>query len=114
VVSDCIFCGIVAGEVAADVVERNDKAVAIRDRNPQAPTHLLVIPSRHFANLADYAGQAKPEELGRLFAMASALGRRFGSEGYRLVVNEGRHGGQTVDHVHIHVLAGRRMHWPPG
>ncbi|MBV9103052.1 MAG: HIT domain-containing protein [Candidatus Eremiobacteraeota bacterium] len=110
----CIFCRIIAGEVPAEIVGQSDGAIAIRDRNPQAPSHILVIPRRHAATLAEYVGQAKPEEVGSAFSMASKLGRDANPAGYRVVVNEGRDGGQTVDHVHIHVLAGRPMHWPPG
>ena len=110
--NDCIFCRITAGEIPAEVIERNEVALAIRDRNPQAPTHVLVIPLRHAPTLSEFVEQAKPEELGRVVAMASGIGAKGG--GYRLVVNEGRDGGQTVDHVHVHVLAGRQMHWPPG
>ena len=111
---DCIFCRIVGGEVPADIVERSDDAIVLRDLKPQAPTHVLVIPTAHYANLGEFVGQAKPDAVGRLFATASRLGRDAGTGGYRVVVNEGRNGGQTVDHLHLHVFAGRPMHWPPG
>ena len=111
---DCIFCRIVAGEIPADILERSGEAIVLRDLRPQAPTHVLVIPVRHCANLGEFAQQVKPEALGNLLATASRVGRDAGPEGYRVVVNEGRNGGQTVDHLHLHVLAGRPMHWPPG
>jgi histidine triad (HIT) family protein len=113
-VNDCIFCRIVAREVPADEVERTDTAIVVRDLNPQAPTHLLVIPTRHAADLGDYAATATPAELGALLQAASRAGRNASADGYRVVINEGADGGQTVGHLHLHVLAGRRMTWPPG
>jgi histidine triad (HIT) family protein len=113
-VSDCVFCRIVAGEIPATEVERTDDAVVIRDLNPKAPTHVLVIPVRHADNLGDFVTAATPQEVGSLLALASKAGRDASGGGYRVVVNEGRDGGQTVGHVHLHVLAGRRMTWPPG
>jgi histidine triad (HIT) family protein len=112
--SQCIFCRIVAGEVPADVVERTPDAVVIRDLNPQAPTHLLVIPARHADNLSDYVTHASAEQAGALLRLASEVGRAAGRDAYRVVVNEGDEGGQTVGHLHLHVLAGRQMRWPPG
>ena len=111
---DCIFCRIVAGTVPADVVERTDDAIVVRDVQPQAPTHLLVIPTLHAANLGDFAAAVSAEKLGALFALAAQTGRASSTDGYRVVVNEGRQGGQTVGHLHVHVLTGRRMTWPPG
>jgi histidine triad (HIT) family protein len=113
-VPDCIFCRIVAGEVPAEIVDRTDDAIVIRDANPQAPVHLLVIPVRHAEHLGEFARQANPDQIGRLLSLASKAGRSAGSEGYRVVINEGPDGGQTVSHLHLHVLAGRRMQWPPG
>jgi histidine triad (HIT) family protein len=112
--SQCIFCRIVAGDVPADIVERTPDAVVIRDLNPQAPTHLLVIPTRHAENLSEFVTQASAEQAGALLRLASKAGRDAGRDGYRVVVNEGDEGGQTVGHLHLHVLAGRQMHWPPG
>jgi histidine triad (HIT) family protein len=112
--SGCIFCKIVSGAVPAKVVHRDADAIAIADLNPQAPTHLLVMPVRHAANLEEFARTAPPDAAGRLFELAATLGRREGAEGFRLVVNTGANGGQTVDHLHVHVLAGRAMQWPPG
>jgi histidine triad (HIT) family protein len=111
---DCIFCKIGSGEVPATVVYRDDDVVAIEDLNPQAPTHLLVMPIEHHASVVE-ASSIDAALAARLIAVASKLGRERGGEsGFRLVVNTGPHGGQTVGHVHVHVLAGRRMTWPPG
>ncbi len=110
---DCIFCRIVRGDVPATVVHRDNDVLAIEDRNPQAPVHLLVIPTAHYATIDDMPAQG--EQTARLTRVAAMLGRTHGgTSGFRLVVNTGNHGGQTVDHVHIHVLAGRPMAWPPG
>ncbi|MBV8343434.1 MAG: histidine triad nucleotide-binding protein [Candidatus Eremiobacteraeota bacterium] len=112
--AECIFCKIAAGALPAQVVQWDTGLVAIEDRNPQAPTHLLVMPVEHHANLHDVAVD-DPALMARLMELAAKLGReRGGDKGFRLVVNTGRDGGQTVDHVHVHVLAGRRMDWPPG
>lgn len=113
--SDCIFCKIAAGDLPAKIVERSDDIIAIEDINPQAPTHLLIMPVRHHANLGHLLDSRDRELLCRLIEAASALGRRYGGDrGFRLVVNTGPNGGQTVDHLHVHVLAGRAMTWPPG
>ena len=110
----CIFCRIFRGEIPATEVERTPDALVFRDLNPQAPSHLLVIPKRHAANLGDFVALATPQELGDLLALASKAGRNSSPNGYRIVINEGREGGQTVSHLHLHVLAGRAMTWPPG
>jgi histidine triad (HIT) family protein len=115
--ADCVFCKIAAGEIPATVVYRGEGVIAIEDLNPQAPTHLLVMPVEHFATLGDLALGA--HEGGTLSAtlmeIASRLGgERGGDRGFRIVVNTGADGGQTVGHVHMHVLAGRPMTWPPG
>jgi histidine triad (HIT) family protein len=109
----CLFCRIVSGEIPATIVSRTDKAVVFRDINPQAPTHLLVIPTQHVASLSD---EAATVDLGMLLRTASQAAKQEGidSSGYRVVVNSGENGGQTVDHLHLHVLGGRRMTWPPG
>ncbi len=115
---ECIFCRIAAGKIPARVVYRDDEAgvMAIEDVNPQAPTHLLVLPIAHHATLASAVNRPEADTMvRRLIEVASKLGsERGGSEGFRLVVNTGPNGGQTVDHVHLHVLAGRAMTWPPG
>jgi histidine triad (HIT) family protein len=112
--SDCIFCKIIAGEVPARFAHRDANVVAINDVNPQAPQHLLVMPVQHVANLPDLAASGDEARAAALFSVAARLGRERGAQGFRLVVNTGEHGGQTVDHLHVHVLAGRQMHWPPG
>jgi len=112
--SGCIFCSIGAGEIPAKVVYRDDEIIAIDDVNPQAPTHLLVMPTKHYETLFEAAGAAG-SLAANLIAIASRLGsERGGVRGFRLVVNSGPDGGQTVGHVHLHVLAGRPMSWPPG
>jgi histidine triad (HIT) family protein len=114
---DCVFCKIGAGAIPATEVYRDENIVAIEDLNPQAPTHLLVMPVKHYATLCEAVG-AKPSGealIASLVKLAARLGKeRGGSRGFRLVVNTGSDGGQTVDHVHLHVLAGRHMTWPPG
>ena len=109
---NCIFCKIVAGEIPATIVGENDEAIAIADLNPMAPTHVLVLPRRHAPNLAVYRRE-RPGGLDAIFALASELGEGC-ENGYRFVVNTGPDGGQTVDHLHVHVLGGRAMQWPPG
>jgi histidine triad (HIT) family protein len=112
---DCIFCKIAAGEVPAKIVYRDDNVVAIEDLNPQAPAHLLVIPRDHFPSLVESIGDGGDALTAALFSVAARLGREHGGAGgFRLVVNTGPDGGQTVAHVHVHVLAGRPMAWPPG
>lgn len=112
---DCVFCKIAAGEIPAQIVYRNDHVIAIEDLNPQAPTHLLVMPIEHYDTLFQVVCVDQTDTLvGSLIEVASQLGEKHGGDGYRLVVNTGHDGGQTVGHVHVHVLAGRRMTWPPG
>jgi histidine triad (HIT) family protein len=112
---DCLFCKIVAGEIPASVVYRDDLAVAFDDINPQAPHHVLVIPTRHVASLAETVEEDEPL-LGHLFRVASriATARGIDADGYRTVVNTGLRAGQSVFHVHGHLLGGRDMTWPPG
>jgi histidine triad (HIT) family protein len=110
----CIFCKIVQKQIPADEVLRDEHVVAFRDLNPQAPTHVLVIPTEHAEHLSDFTATADGERAARLLSAASEIGRRFGRDGYRVVMNEGPDGGQTVHHLHVHVLAGRAMAWPPG
>ncbi len=110
----CVFCKIFRGEIPASEVERTPDALVFRDLNPQAPSHVLVIPKRHAANLGDFVAAATPQEVGDLFALASKTGRDASPNGYRIVVNEGGEAGQTVFHLHLHVLSGRAMRWPPG
>lgn len=112
---DCLFCRIAAGEIPATIVHDDDHVVAFRDINPVAPTHILLIPRRHIASAADVA-KADGELLGRLFAVASRLARDEGiaSSGFRLVTNVGPDAGQSVEHLHLHLLGGRKLAWPPG
>jgi histidine triad (HIT) family protein len=112
--SDCLFCRIAAGQVPADVVARGDDAIAFRDVNPKAPTHVLVIPTRHVPSLA-----ALPDDGGALLAGLVALANRVAADdgldgGYRVVTNVGPDAGQSVEHLHLHVLGGRKLAWPPG
>jgi len=109
----CLFCRIVDGEIPADIVADAEDALAFRDINAQAPSHFLVMPKRHIASL-DSADD--PVELGRLMLLAARVARDQGlaESGYRVVVNTNKHGGQTVDHLHLHILGGRQMKWPPG
>ncbi len=111
----CVFCKIVRREVVADEVLRDDLVVAFRDLNPQAPTHILVVPTTHVAHLSEFAELANAAASTRLLAAAAELGTRYGgARGYRVVTNVGSDAGQTVHHLHLHVLAGRKLSWPPG
>lgn len=109
----CVFCRIALGEIPAQVVKRGDGILAFTDQAPQAPTHVLIIPTVHVASLND-AKDAKV--LGNLLAFARDLAREIGiaTRGYRVVVNTNPDGGQTVFHLHLHLLGGRPMNWPPG
>jgi histidine triad (HIT) family protein len=111
---NCLFCKIIRKEIPAKEVERDEFIVAFHDVNPQAPTHILVVPTIHVEHLSDFVNRADGDRAIRLLRAASEIGRRFGPNGYRVVMNEGREAGQTVFHLHTHVLAGRPMHWPPG
>ncbi|MDP9380093.1 MAG: histidine triad nucleotide-binding protein [Chloroflexota bacterium] len=109
----CLFCRIVSGEIPAQEVYRNDRVLAFRDIVPVAPTHVLVIPVSHVENLEELTD---PALAGALLLATAEVARREGLEesGYRVVLNTGRDAGQSVDHVHAHVLGGRNMQWPPG
>jgi histidine triad (HIT) family protein len=113
--ADCLFCRIVSGSVPATVVHRDEHTLAFRDINPQAPVHILVIPREHIASL-DAALDHHGDVLGRLQLAARDLARSEGiaEGGYRTVLNIGADGGQTVHHVHLHLLGGRALGWPPG
>lgn len=112
---DCLFCKIAAGEIAADVVAQNDDYVAFRDINPQAPAHVLVIPRKHIASL-NRAGPDDRALLGGALLYAQEVARTEGvaEAGYRVVINTNKQAQQSVFHVHVHVLGGRTMTWPPG
>ena len=111
--ADCLFCRIVAGEIPATIVKRTEDAVAFRDIDPRAPTHVLVIPTRHVAAVRD---EADDEVLGGLLRFAAGVASEQGLDagGYRIVTNTGKDAGQSVDHLHFHLLGGRKMTWPPG
>jgi histidine triad (HIT) family protein len=111
----CLFCRIVAGELPSTRVHEDDLVVAIRDIEPEAPTHILLLPRAHIVSAAELT-EADGPLLGRLFAVAADLARSEGiaDAGFRLVANAGAWGGQTVFHLHFHLLGGRPMRWPPG
>lgn len=110
----CLFCSIVAGEIPATIVFENDELLAFRDINPQAPTHVLIIPKKHIVGI-DQATEADTEIIGYCHLIAAKIARERNLEhGFRTVYNVGPHAGQTVFHLHLHLLGGRQMHWPPG
>ena len=111
--SDCIFCKIAAGEIPATVVKRTDRLLAFRDVSPQAPVHVLVIPTEHVASLPEVKDGRL---LGEMLMLARDIARdeNIAADGYRVVLNTNRDGGQTVFHLHLHLLGGRRLTWPPG
>lgn len=109
-----LFSKIIARQIPADIVYEDEHCLAFRDINPQAPTHVLLIPKREIPKLAD-AGEGDAAMLGHLMLAAGKVARQLGvGEAFRLVVNNGADAGQTVFHLHLHILAGRPMHWPPG
>ncbi len=113
--SDCLFCKIVAGELPAEIVHETDSVVAFRDISPKAPTHVLVIPREHIATINDIdAGHE--ETIGQLFSVAKSVAAEEGlaESGYRVVMNCGEGAGQSVFHIHLHLLGGRPFSWPPG
>lgn len=112
---DCLFCSIIAGEIPAEIIYQDDQAIALRDINPQAPTHVLVLPREHMESLDD-ASQKDEALLGHLLRVAARLANEQGlsESGYRTVINTGAGVGQSVFHLHLHVLGGRSMSWPPG
>ena len=112
---NCLFCKIVAGDIAADIVHRDELVVAFRDTSPQAPTHVLLIPVEHVVSAASLGEEHGPT-LGRLFAVAARIARDEGvaDAGFRLVTNSGSAAGQSVHHLHFHLLGGRSLAWPPG
>jgi len=111
---NCLFCKIIAGGIPATVVYKDEQVTAIRDINPQAPTHILILPNRHLPAVS----QAQADDLSLLGTLL-LVGKQLAEKenlvgGYRLVINDGEDGGQTVAHLHVHLLGGRGMHWPPG
>ena len=114
-VQNCIFCQVVAGEISADIIHTDDRALAFRDINPQAPVHALVIPREHMASLDEAAGRDEGV-LGHLLRVAARVANAEGlsQSGYRTVINTGAGAGQSVFHLHLHVVGGRPLKWPPG
>ncbi len=112
---DCLFCKISAGEIPADLVYESDHVVAFRDINPQAPTHVLIIPRKHVATINDLNSD-EDGDIGKLFQAAATIAREQGiaDDGYRVAMNCNAAAGQTVFHLHLHLLGGRQMNWPPG
>ena len=109
----CLFCQIARGEIPAKIVVNNKEMIAFRDINPQAPTHILIVPKKHIGSLDDLNDS---DLIGRMMMLAVAIARQEGiaKTGYRTVINTGKDGGQSVDHLHVHLLGGRQMTWPPG
>lgn len=112
---NCLFCKIISGEIPGEILHQDDRCVVIRDNNPQAPTHVLVIPREHMASL-DEATAGDEQLLGHLLRVGARVANAEGLEesGYRTVVNTGAGAGQSVFHIHVHVLGGRALSWPPG
>jgi histidine triad (HIT) family protein len=111
--ADCLFCKIVAGGVPADVVAESEHSLAFRDVEPTAPTHVLVVPRRHVADLAGL-GAVSVDELADVVALAARVAEQEGVPGYRMVANTGAAAQQSVFHAHVHVIGGRTLTWPPG
>ena len=112
---NCIFCKIIAGEIPSETVYEDDECIAFNDLNPQAPTHILIVPREHISSL-DKAKNKHQETLGYLLLIAAEIAREqgFAENGYRTVINTNSDGGQTVFHLHLHLLAGREFVFPPG
>lgn len=112
---ECLFCRIARGEIPATILYQDDALVAFRDIQPEAPTHILIIPKTHIPDVLGLT-QVDGELLGRIFTLAAELARQAGiaDGGFRLVVNTGADAGQTVSHLHVHLLGGRQLGWPPG
>jgi len=115
IMSDCIFCRIVKGDIPSDIVYRDDEVVAFRDINPQAPVHILIVPVEHIAEV-NALEEGHAALIGKMVLVAKQIAAQenIADSGYRLVLNQGRDAGQSVDHVHLHLLGGRAMSWPPG
>ena len=112
---DCLFCKIIAGDIPADVVFESDEVIAFRDINPQAPTHAVIIPKRHISTINDLA-ESDTDTVGELYLAAKEIAATEGiaEPGYRTVMNCNAAAGQTVFHIHLHLLGGRDLSWPPG
>lgn len=112
---DCLFCGIVDKTIPSNIVHEDDQVIAFRDVNPQAPTHILVIPKQHIPTIND-GETSQAQLLGHMVLTAKSIAKKeeLADDGYRLVMNCNEAGGQTVYHIHLHLLGGRKMTWPPG
>ena len=111
--SDCLFCKIIAGDIPSTKVYEDDSVFAFRDINPQAPTHILVIPKTHIQSVSEINGE-NSSVVAHIFEVIAKLAKEQGMESYRVVSNIGEQAGQSVHHLHFHVLSGRDMTWPPG
>lgn len=113
--SDCLFCKMINGEIRPDMVRETDELIAFRDINPQAPSHILIVPRKHISTLNDLT-PADASLVGKMFLCAQEIARQQGiaEPGYRTVMNCNAGAGQSVFHIHLHLLGGRQMHWPPG
>jgi histidine triad (HIT) family protein len=113
--TDCLFCKIVAGDINSDIIYQDDDVLAFRDVSPQAPTHVLIIPKRHISTINDLQ-KSDQELVGKLYLTAKLMAEKEGiaEQGYRAVINCNAHGGQSVFHLHLHLLGGRQLEWPPG
>lgn len=114
ILTDCLFCKIIDKEIPSDVIYEDDKVISFKDINPQAPVHFLVIPKEHIKS-TDEIDERHKDLMGHMIYIAAKLAKENGlDDGYRIVSNCGQQGGQTVDHIHFHVLGKRNMQWPPG
>ncbi len=113
--TDCLFCKMVSGEIAPDTIYEDDDVLAFRDINPQAPTHVLVVPKQHVSTINDLDADSSVL-VGKMMLAAAKIAQQegFAEQGYRTIMNCNAHGGQTVFHLHLHLLGGRVMGWPPG
>ena len=113
--SSCIFCRITSHQASANIVYEDDNVIAFHDTDPKAPVHLLIIPKRHIGSINDLTDEDEPL-VGKMLVVAKEVAKdlNLNDTGYRLVINTGREGGQAVFHLHMHLLGGRPMHWPPG
>jgi len=111
--SDCLFCKIAAGEIPAEIVYEDDDVIAFNDISPQAPVHILLVPKKHIAS-TEYLDESNTDLIGKLVLAASKKAKKLNLDGYRLVMNCNEIAGQSVFHIHCHLLAGRPMLWPPG
>ena len=114
--ADCIFCKIANGEIKTDFIYEDETVVAFRDLNPQAPEHILIVPKKHVAKIIDFTEEDKNLAAHIFVDVVKEISKKIGvdEKGFRLVINTGEEGGQTVNHLHVHLIGGRKMTWPPG